>query len=316
MRCWAVRRKKRTVEDDYPMECPECGGLPKKDDVGDLVCDKCGLVLEDAIDLGKDYRVYEPEHMGRSREGPPKTPLRHDGNLPTEIGRDNRDAHGNPFPSRQRGDINRMRWTAKRNRMNSSYDRNLAYALQEMEKVASHCEIPRNIKERAAVLYRKCLDKGLMRGRTIEGLIGACIYAACREYNVPRTLDEIVIHVPRTGRKELGRIYRLVTRELDLKKRPSTPFDYVDRFCSALKLNVDVIHTVKDILDRADEKRLLSGRVPTGVAAAAIYAACILKKQMRTQREISDVCGVTEVTIRNRYREIVDELGLEMPGRK
>jgi transcription initiation factor TFIIB len=300
---------KRDIE-DFPDECPECHGKPKRDEVGDLVCDKCGLVLENAIDTGRGYWSVDSDNASRLREGPPASIMRHDKNLPTEIGYDKRDAMGNRFPSREVSSIERMRKMNKRIRIANSRERNLAYALLEMDKVASHVSVSKNIKERAAVLYRECLDKGLMKGRTIEGLVGACLYASCRLYGVPRTLDEIVKYIPRTGRKELGRMYRLVSRELNLEYKPPNPSDYIERFSSSLGLESIVISKAREIIILAEEKQLLSGRVPTGLTAAAIYAACVICHVEKTQREISEVCGVTEVTIRNRFREMVDELGM------
>lgn len=298
----------KPVVDDYPDICPECGGAPKKDEKGDLVCERCGLVVLNALDTGRDYRVFDDGDTNRIHEGPPATVMRHDRNLPTEIGFDRRDAHGKPFPSSEISSINRMRRTHRRARIQNSQERNLVFALLELDKIASHLDLPEVIRQRGAVLYRKCLDKGMMRGRTIESVVGGCIYVACKEQGVPRTLDEVVKYVPRTGRKELGRVTRLIGRALGLKTRLPMPVDYVDRFATSLDVPSECISLAKKLLVEAEEKGLVSGRVPTGIAAASIYLACVRLKIARTQREISDVCGVTEVTIRNRYRELKEYL--------
>ena len=114
------------------------------------------------------------------------------------------------------------------------------------------------------------------------------------------------------GRKEIGRTYRFMTRELKLKLMPTRPQDYISRFCSELKLSGEVQTKAMEILKDASEKELTSGRGPTGVAAASIYIASILCNERRTQREVADIAGVTEVTIRNRYKELTEKLGIEV----
>lgn len=177
--------------------------------------------------------------------------------------------------------------------------------------MASAMGLPRNVRETAAMIYRKAVNKNLIRGRSIEGVVAASLYAACRQCGVPRTLDEVA-GSSRVGRKEIGRTYRFMTRELKLKLMPTKPQDYVQRFCSELKLSGEVQSKAAEILKDASEKELTSGRGPTGVAAAAIYISSILCNERRTQREVADVAGVTEVTIRNRYKELTEKLGIEI----
>jgi transcription initiation factor TFIIB len=177
--------------------------------------------------------------------------------------------------------------------------------------MASALGLSRNVRETAAVVYRKAVDKNLIRGRSIEGVAAAALYAACRQCSVPRTLDEIA-EVSRVSRKEIGRTYRFISRELDLKLTPTSPIDYVPRFCSGLKLKGEVQSKAVEILRQAAEKELTSGRGPTGVAAAAIYIASVICGDRRTQREVADIAGVTEVTIRNRYKELAEELDIEI----
>ncbi|MDO9324275.1 MAG: transcription initiation factor IIB, partial [Methanoregula sp.] len=155
------------------------------------------------------------------------------------------------------------------------------------------------------------VDKNLIRGRSIEGVAAAALYAACRQCSVPRTLDEIA-EVSRVSRKEIGRTFRFISRELSLKLLPTSPTDYVPRFCSGLTLKGEVQSRTIEILRLATEHELTSGKGPTGVAAAAIYIASILGGERRTQREVAEVAGVTEVTIRNRYKELAEKLNIEI----
>ena len=128
---------------------------------------------------------------------------------------------------------------------------------------------------------------------------------------MPRTLDEISA-IAHMSRKEIGRNYRFISRELGLKLMPTTPQDYISRFCSELKLSGDVQTKTIDIIREAAEKELTSGRGPTGIAAAALYIASVLCGERRTQREVAEVAGVTEVTIRNRYKELAGKLDIDI----
>jgi transcription initiation factor TFIIB len=157
----------------------------------------------------------------------------------------------------------------------------------------------------------KEVERNLIRGRSIEGVAAAVLYGVCRQCNVPRTLDEIG-EVSRVSRKEIGRTYRFISRELGLKLIPTSPLDYVPRFCSALNLHGEVQSKTVEILRQASEKELTDGRGPTGMAAAAIYIASILCGDRRTQSKIANVAGVTEVTIRNRYHELAEGLDIEI----
>jgi transcription initiation factor TFIIB len=159
------------------------------------------------------------------------------------------------------------------------------------------------------MIYRKAALKKLVRGRSIEGVTAAALYAACRQCLVPRTLDEIC-NIAHLSRKEIGRTYRYVSRELGLKLLPTSPEDYISRFCSELKLSGDVQAKTLEILQEAAHRELTSGRGPTGIAAASLYIASVLCGERRTQREVADIAGVTEVTIRNRYKEIAEKLDI------
>lgn len=144
----------------------------------------------------------------------------------------------------------------------------------------------------------------------MESVVAGSLYAACRRYEVPRTLDELS-EASGIEKKEVGRTYRFITRELGIRILPSDPIDYLPRFVSALKLSPDSQSKAVDILQKAQKAELTSGRGPTGIAAASLYVAALINNEKRTQREVADVAGVTEVTIRNRYKELLRELDLK-----
>ena len=235
----------------------------------------------------------------------------HDKGLSTVIDWRNKDSYGKDISADKRAQLYRLRKWQRRIRVSDASERNLAFALSELDRIASKLGLPRNVRENAAVLYRGAVEKGLIRGRSIEGVAAAALYAACRRCKVPRTLDEIA-EMSRVDRKEIGRTYRFISRELKIRLAPTSPIDYVPRFASELKLPGEVESKAISILQKAGDKGLTSGRGPTGVAAAAIYIASVLHGTRKTQREVADVAGVTEVTIRNRYKELTEHLDIDV----
>ena len=310
-----LKRRKDRQKIEETIKCPGCGSkhLSKDYSRAELVCNDCGLVIdEDLIDHGPEWRAFDSDQREkRARTGSPMTYTIHDKGLSTAIGWTNRDAYGKSIPTRNRAQLYRLRKWQRRIRISDATERNLAIALSELDRMASGMGLPRNVRETAAMIYRKTALQKLVRGRTMEGVSAAALYAACRQCNVPRTLDEIA-GSSRISRKEIGRTYRFIARELGLKLMPTSPQDYVSRFCSMLKLPGDVQTKAIELIKSASEKELTSGRGPTGIAAAAIYIATVLCGERRTQREIADIAGVTEVTIRNRYKELAEKLDISL----
>lgn len=297
------------------MHCPECGcgHLSKDYSRAELVCSSCGLVVdEDIIDHGPEWRAFDNEQKEkRSRTGPPMTYTLHDKGLSTTIGWTNRDAYGKAIPSKNRAQLYRLRKWQRRVRISDATERNLALALSGIDRISSGMGLPRTVRETAAVIYRKAALKKLVRGRSIQGVTAASLYAACRQCHVPRTLDEISM-IAQMPRKEIGRNYRYISRELELKLMPTAPKDYISRFCSALKLSSTVQVKTLEILAYAANQELTSGRGPTGLAAASLYISSVLCGERRTQREVAEIAGVTEVTIRNRYKELAQKLNIRV----
>ncbi len=309
----ANKKDKQKIEET--IKCPECGSthLSKDYSRAELVCRDCGLVIDqDFIDHGPEWRAFDSEQREkRARTGAPMTYTIHDKGLSTMIGWQNRDSYGKSIPTRNRAQLYRLRKWQTRTRISDSTERNLAIALSSLDRMSSTLGLPRNVRETAAMIYRKAVRRKLIRGRSIEGVSAAVLYAACRQCNVPRTLEEIgrVANMPK---KEIGRNYRNISRKLELKLLPTTPQDYISRFSSQLSLSNDVQAKTNEILKKAANKELTSGRGPTGLAAAALYMATILCGERRTQREVADVAGVTEVTIRNRYKELAEKLDINI----
>jgi len=305
----------KTVEDENNRhECPECeeGRVIKNEAKGEMVCENCSLVVEDGqIDAGPEWRAFNSsERDEKSRVGAPTTKSMHDKGLTTNIDWKNRDASGRMISPDKRSQMARLRKWQERIRTKDAGERNLQFALSEIDRMASAIGLPQAVRETASVVYRRALKDDLIRGRSIEGVATASLYAACRQESVPRSLEEIA-KFSRVERKEIGRTYRYMSQELGLELKPVDPQQYVPRFCSKLEVSERVQQKANEIIEETAKKGLLSGKSPTGYAAAAIYAAALLCNEKRTQKEVAEVAQVTEVTIRNRYQEQIEALDIQ-----
>ncbi len=293
--------------DTAKKRCPECGStkLIHDEQRGEIICSDCGLVIEkEMVDLGQEWRQFD-EGPKKGRGGAPLSMQKFDKGLTTNIGE-----VSDIYKLGEKRIKKYSRLKKWQERVHTSIERNLRLAMSELRKVASFLNLPNVVKEEASRVYNFVLQRGLVRGRSMESVIAACIYAACRTYNIPRTLDEIA-NASDVERKEIGRTYRFITRKLTLNINPSNPKDYIARFASVLHLSPKAQNDSLKILQKAELSELTSGRGPAGIAAAALYVAALLNNEKRTQREVADVAGITEVTIRNRYKELLDKLGLE-----
>ncbi len=302
-------------EPKYSATCPDCGSsrLIKDFNRAETVCLDCGLVIKkDIIDRGPEWRAFDLDQKNnRARTGAPSTFTIHDKGLSTMIDWRDRDIYGKDISSGNRSQIYRLRKWQKRIRVNDAAERNLSFALVELNRLCSNLRLPNTIKEDAAVVYRNALEAGLIRGRSIESVTAASVYAACRKAGIPRTLNEIE-EVSHVSRKEIGRSYRFISFQLRLELAPTNPVSYLPRFSSKLGLSPKVQRRAIEILQMAFKSGLTSGKGPMGTSAAALYIASIQEGERRTQKEVAEVAKVTEVTVRNRYKEFEKKLGLQV----
>jgi len=295
--------------------CPECGStnLIEDYDMGEIVCGDCGLVVgENVIDKGPEWRAFtQEEKESRSRVGTPTSLTVHDKGLSTVIDRINRDAFGRQLPASTRIQMLRLRKWQIRSRVHSSIDRNLAQAMAELDRLTDKVRLPSAVKERAALIYRRALDKGLVRGRSISAIAAASIYAACRSSQTPRTLKEVA-RVSLVKKKDISRCYRLLLRELDMRMPTYDPIRCVSKIASKVEVNERTQQRAINVLREAGKKRMIAGKDPMGMAAAALYIACVQEGEKKTQKQIAESAGVTEVTVRNRYKDLKETLGLQV----
>lgn len=289
--------------------CPECTGKVKHDPKrGEHACMDCGLVIDDQeIDHGPEWRAFDSrEKNNKSRVGSPVNKMMHDDGLSTQISWQNKDAYGNSIGAKQRKKMQRLRKWDRRAKTQNARERNLRHALGEIDRMASALGLPRDVREIASMIYRQCLNKDMLPGRSIEGMATASLYAASRMEDIPRSLKEME-RVSRVDEKEIGRAYRYIDQELGLGIGPSDPLKYIPRFVGEFdSLTQETERLARHLVEKVKEAELHSGKTPPGIAAAAIYMAAKLCNETPTQRELAEVTGVTEVTIRERYQDIME----------
>lgn len=293
----------------FPLKCPECGStnILIDDERGEVKCGNCGLVItESLIDSRSEWRAFSPEDLDKkSRVGPPSSLTSPDRSLSTTIGRDR------IFSPEKRARIDRLRRLQARSALGVPGGRNLARAMSEMKRISSQLGMPSSILESAAFIYRKALSEGVTKGRSINAVVAAALYAASRLHKSPRTLEEIADMSKRISKKEVARVYRIILNKLPQLHVPLLePEEYIPRLATDLKLSGDVQVRALEILEHAKELHVTRGKLPIGVAAAAIYIAAIELGERRTQNEVCDAAQITEVTLRTRYKELVKKLKL------
>jgi len=298
--------------------CPECTSahLVADEVRGELVCDGCGLVLRDhAIDPSPDWSSYTAEDaLRRAHTGAPRDLLSGATGLTTVIPAPRLDANGNRIPMAVRGALYRMQKIQRHSSHAFRGERSLPDAIRVLDRFAALLAVPRTVRDEAGFICRKALQRQLSRGRSIEAIVAAAVYAACRIDGVPRTLDEMerVTGLPKTA---VGAAYRMLHRELRLAVRACEPADYVRRFCSELALDHRVEMEALRLLREVEPLEGPTSVSPGGTAGAAIYLACVLCGEYRSQRAIATVAGVSEVTLRNRFVRMKDLLPEPVPAR-
>lgn len=274
-------------------------------DTGEEICGISGLVLhEQMMDKGPEWRAFTQEEKAkRSRVGIPTSYSVHDKGLSTAIGRVDRDAFGRQLPLSTRLQYWRLRKWQIRSRVHDSVDRNLAQAMGELGRLSEKLYIPGPVKERAAVIYRKALEKGLIRGRKISAVAAAALHAACRYTETPRTLKEIA-EASLVDKKDVARSYRLLLKVLEMQMPVADPLTYISKIAEPNGISGETQGLAIKILRDARQKRVISGKGPQGIAAAALYSACLQNSEKKVQKDIAEAAGVTDVTLRNGLREL------------
>ncbi|MCY3854432.1 MAG: transcription initiation factor IIB [Thaumarchaeota archaeon] len=292
-------------------KCPRCASdkVVTDNESGEMFCAKCGFVLSEKLqEAGPEWRSFtQDEHGDRARAGAPTSLAMHDMGLATIINPANRDASGRPLTASMKSTIERLRTWDSRSQVHEPVDRNFRQAFSELNRLKDKLAISEAVIEKAAYIYRKALDKGLVRGRSIPALMASSLYAACRDTATPRNLKDIEI-AANIKRKDIARCYRLLLKELDLRMPVTNSVQCVARIASRIGIAEKTRRYAIQVLKNAQDNEVSAGKDPMGLAAAALYLSCVKTGEDKTQRDIAEAANVTEVTIRNRYKGLKDSL--------
>ncbi len=274
---------------------------------GEKFCGNCGYVDSSIIvDSSQEWRSFADDTGSRARAGSPTSLTLHDMGLATVINPQNRDSTGKPLSTSMKSTIERLRTWDSRSQIHDPADRNLRLAFSELSRLKDKLSLSDSVVEKAAYIYRKAMDKKLVKGRSISGMIGSALYAACRDTAVPRTLKDVAL-ASNVKKKDIARCYRLLVKELDLKMPVTDPIQCVARIASMINISEKTKRYAIKVLKTAQKNKESSGKHPMGLAAAALYLSCVKNGEDKTQRDVAEAANVTEVTIRNRYKGLREE---------
>ena len=297
---------------DEMMMCPECGGTIFTDvHTGEELCTHCGLVVNEVmVNHGGERRVYDPEtEEATSRHGPWRNESTYDRGLNTYM-QGTRDAYGNPLSENALTQMRRLQRHDSRSKVSETVARNLSAAMVELDRLSSRLSLPAHAKEYAAHLYRRALTQDMIRGRSIDSFVAACIYLSCRLLSLPRSLKTVVRESGRSY-QETSLLYRFMLKEFGVKPPVDEPAKFIPHLASAVGVSRRVERRAIQIVDAARGSSALVGKDPRGVAGAALYLALELEGERIVQKRIATEVDTTEVTLRNRYRELKRVLGYE-----
>jgi transcription initiation factor TFIIB len=276
---------------------------------GELICSNCGQVISDSIEgsnrpEGNGFSTHR--HDSTSRIGAPVSLARHDMGLATIIGRPDKDAAGQRINTAMRAAMERLRTWDFRTQVHTSTDRNLIQAFNELNRIKDRLGLPDSILEKTAYIYRKAQERMLIRGRTVSGILAAAVYIACRESGTPRTLKDIS-EGSNVKLKEVARSYRMLYFELDLKMPIIDPIRCITKVANKSKLSEKTKRQAAEIMNIVTKEEFSAGKDPMGIAASVLYLTSLKNGENITQKHIANVAGVTEVTIRNRAKDLKDK---------
>ncbi|MDQ3840668.1 MAG: transcription initiation factor IIB [Thermoproteota archaeon] len=303
----------RITANNETLRCAECKSELVIFDVAsnELVCSACGCVASD------DY--YNNEHgsnstptsgfRDRSRTGMPESLAIHHKGLSTLIGVGDTDARGKALEPAQRVKIQRLRTWNNRSQLNDSISRNLEKALKFMNNFGDKLYLSQAVLESAAYIYRKAAIKKLAKGRSTLGLVGAALYAACRETATPKTISDIA-GVCNLSSKDIMSHYKLIIRELSLQVPVLHGPDYVTLISNRLNLSEKTKREGLRIYSKVQQNRISIGKNPRALAGAVIYLASQTCNEFLRQVEICQVADISTVSLRKRCKEIKSNIAL------
>ena len=282
-------------------------------DTGELIRKDTGEVISDnTLSPEKEWRSFDSEEAdNRARVGAPTSLAFHDMGLSTMIGKETTDASGNVIDGATQMRMGRLRLWNSRSQSHSSTERSLQQAFSMLSRIKDRLGLPNHVTEKAAYTYRKAQERGLVRGDTIASVLAASIYVAARQSGVPRTLDDIS-EISDIKPGEVARSYRRIISELDMKVPLIDPRRYIVRIANNLNFDEKIRRKALELMEQVQKKNLAVGKDPTSIAASILYIVNLAEGQHRTQAEIAKAAGITEVTVRNRSKELRRRLDTDL----
>src|SRR5919107_3011244 len=288
--------------------CSKCnsGRMVTDLECAEVICGRCGLVLpEKEMESCPEWTTFESDNgnNNRRRFGLPNSLAFHDRGLSTIIGNHNRDSTGHTLNASVNSSMQRLRTWDARSQSNVSGHRNLMRAFNELGRLKDKLGLTNAIVEKAAYIYRKAEEKQIIRGRSISAILAAAIYMACRELGAPKSLREMT-ETSQVKPKSLTHYYRLLALELDIKVPLIEPSKYISRIATKSAISEKTKRIAVATMEEITKNELSAGKNPVGLAATVLYLSCLASNENRTQMSIAASAGVTEVTIRNRFKDL------------
>ena len=296
--------------------CPVCNDhllMITDPDSGETICSKCGMIVLDKIQNinQPEWRAFSnEEHENRSRTGIPSSLAIHDMGLACVIGKTNRDAGGKKMDDAMHVTMQRLRTLDSRAHIHDSSDIGLMHAFNKLRILKDKLTLPYVVVEKAAYIYRKAHERKLSRGRLVSGLVAASVHIACREMSTTRTLKDIAA-ASNIKRKQLAKAYTLLLVELDIKVPLADHTKCIAKVANKANLSEKTKRLAIRIMDeikRKDDYILSAGKNPMALAATILYLSCLKTGENKTQVDIAEAAGVTEVTLRNRSKDLKNKL--------
>ena len=301
--------------------CPECAST-LVDDVqkGERICSACGIVVvEQMADHGPEVKSNNlEEKMKLARATGQTTYSQHDLGITTEIAISTRDFSGKAINSDVANQMHNLRKWQQRVRVSSPRERRLSNVLTKIGETCKTVSLPKNVLETASIIYRNLDGKVDVKGKSVASISAATIYMACKQCGIVRSLNEIcrgtcTAKDLKSKTKLAARYYRSMVMELGPSTAPVVTIDkYISKIANLTKTDVRVERLALEIAEKTKDRHLADGKAPNGIAAAYLYVASILLGQNVLQSDVSSVAGVTEVTIRNRCKEILTSYKLSV----
>lgn len=300
----------KSFEDGFSSNSCVICGKPLIGDLykGEIVCPACGVVaVEEVADQGPEWKAMDLEEKEkRVRVGSPRTYSLHDFGLSTEISSDMHDSHGRSLDPFMRMSVGRMKKWQSRIRTSSSQERSLSNVLSRISELSSILTLPKMVTETAAHIYRLAAKNRTAKSKSIMGMTAASVYLACRKCSVGRTLKEVARGAD-LDKRVVAKYYRLVLREVEKSYVPPPSVQrYISKMVNTAKINPKIERLALHLASKTGSTKISSGKAPAGLAASYVYVASVLVSGRVPQREIAEVAEVTEVTVRNRCREILE----------